>query len=98
LNFSTNPFWKLPVAGAGMIALGVTGSVAVKMLPVMKTELEVAAMAVTAMRSLPVKVTKRGFKLASNLAMKELIAVPVRMGKAAPEVAVRALEVVVPVM
>ena len=50
---STKPFCRLPAAGDGMIAEGVTGSAAPKMLPVIKTASAVAAMPVTERPPLP---------------------------------------------
>jgi hypothetical protein len=75
----------------------VTGRVAEKMLPVMKTALEVAAMEATAILPLPAKVRKTGLRLESNLATKELVEVPVGVGNAALAVAASVPEVVVPV-
>ena len=85
-------------AGVWMIAEAVTGRVAEKMLPVMNTEFAVAAMELTAMWPVPVKVRKRRFRPGSNFATKELVEVPVGVGKAAPAVDVSAPEVVVPAM
>ena len=79
------------------MAEGVTGRVEEKILPVMKTPLAVAAIAEDDMRPLPVKVRKMGLRLASNLATKELVEPLATAGKAAPEVAIRLPELVVPV-
>lgn len=46
----------------------------------------------------PAKVRKRRLRFGSSLAMKELVVVPMGVGKAAPAVAESAPEVVVPVM
>lgn len=81
-----------------MMPAGVTGRVAPKMLPAMKTASAVAAMAEAAVRGLPAKVRKIWFKFASNLPMKELMEVSAGLGKAALEVARSEPEVVVPVM
>ena len=58
----------LQAAGGGvwMMAEGVTGRVEPKMLPVMKTASAVAAMEVAAVRPLPAKVTKMGFRFWSR--------------------------------
>lgn len=50
---STNPFCTLPEAGDWMMAEGVTGRLAPKLLPVRKTASAVAAMAETARPPLP---------------------------------------------
>ena len=68
-----------------MIPAGVTGRVALNILPVMKTASEVAAIELASMNPPPQKVTKRGLpRLAPNLATNELVAVPDAAGKAAP--------------
>ncbi len=54
------------------------------MLPVMKTPEAVAAMEEAAIFPVPVKVRKRGLRLASNLAMKELVPVLDEFGRLRP--------------
>ena len=55
-------------------------------------------MEAAAILPLPAKVRKRRLRLGSNLATKEFVEVPAGAGKAAPVVAEREPEVVVPVM
>ena len=67
------------------------------MVPVRKTASEVAATEAAAMVAPPVKVTKTGLRLESKRATKELAALPLAAGKAAPGVATSNPEEVVPV-
>ena len=80
-----------------MTASGLTGRVALKMVPATKTASEVAAIEPAEIAPAPVKVMKSGWRLLSNLAMKEFGEAADALAKAEPEVGKSMPEVVVPV-
>ena len=87
-----------PRAGVCSRPAGVTGNVELKMEPVTKTALALAAMELTAVWPEPTKVRKTRLSCESSLATKEFVELSAAAGKGTPEVPLRAPLVLVPVM